>query len=72
MTPYTSYLVVENQAQKNALLRKQKQVLSSKKSFDLDDDSSEMSEPGFVILSLLVGVLLFLKYKRNRKEIFNV
>ena len=72
MTPYTSYLVVENQAQKNALLRKQKQVLSSKKSFDLDEDSSEMSEPGFVMLSLFVGVLLFLKYKRNKKGIFNV
>lgn len=72
MTPYTSYLVVENQAQKNALLRKQKQVLSSKKSFDLDDDSSEMSEPGFIILSLLAGVLLFLKYKRKRKGVYNV
>ncbi len=53
MTPLTSYLVVENEAQKAMLKHKQDQALSSKSSFDLGDEEQEMSEPGLLWLLLL-------------------
>lgn len=61
MTPVTSYLVVENEAQKAMLRKKQQQVLSSNKSLDLGDDVERMSEPGLFILILLLGLTLWLK-----------
>jgi hypothetical protein len=66
LTPYTSYLVVENQAQKNSLLRKQKQVLNGKQSYDLEDESAEMSEPSWILAILLMGIFVFLKSKRKK------
>ncbi len=66
MTPVTSYLVVENEAQKAALLKKQKQVLSSNKSLDLGEDTQRMSEPGLVLMAILFGFALWIKEKRNQ------
>jgi hypothetical protein len=66
LTQYTSYLVVENQAQKNSLLRKQKQVLNGKQSYDLEDESAEMSEPSWILAILLMGIFVFLKSKRRK------
>ncbi len=66
MTPVTSYLVVENEAQKAALKRKQEQVLSSSKSLDLDEDSQRMSEPSLWVLAGLFGLALLCKRKRNK------
>lgn len=68
LTPYTSYLVVENQAQKNSLLRKQKQVLNGKQSFDLEDESNEMSEPSWVIAFFLLLIFIYFS-KRNSRVI---
>ena len=68
LTPYTSYLVVENQAQKNSLLRKQKQVLNGKQSFDLEDESTEMSEPSWVIAFFLLLIFIYFS-KRNSRVI---
>ncbi len=67
MTPLTSYIVVENEAQKAVLLRKQKEVLAGKKSLDLNERTQSMSEPKLILLLILVGVLLFLK----RRQIIN-
>lgn len=64
MTPYTSYIVVENEAQKAILKKKQKEVLSGKKSLDLNEETQQMSEPELILLFILFG--LFLLYK-NRK-----
>lgn len=67
MTPVTSYLVVENEAQKAILKKKQEQVLSSNKSLDLGEDTQRMSEPSFILLILLLGLVLWYRQKRQRK-----
>ncbi|MCL1937349.1 MAG: MSEP-CTERM sorting domain-containing protein [Candidatus Azobacteroides sp.] len=56
MSPVTSYLVVENEAQKAILKKKQEQVLSTNKSLDLGEDTQRMSEPSLWILILLFGL----------------
>lgn len=67
MTPYTSYLVVENDAQKAMLKRKQKQYLNSNKSLDIGEETLQMSEPNLYVLLLLFGGFLFFKF-RNAKR----
>jgi hypothetical protein len=54
MTPVTSYLVVENDAQKAMLKQKQEQVLSGNKAFDAGEDTQRMSEPDLLLLILLL------------------
>ena len=66
MMPVTSYLVVENEAQKAILKKKQEQVLSSNKSLDLNEDTQRMSEPGLWLLTILI--VLSLLYKKSRKR----
>lgn len=67
LTPLTSYLVVENEAQKAILKKKQEQVLASNKSLDLDEESMRMSEPGFVIMAILLLVGIYYLEGRNRR-----
>jgi len=69
MTPVTSYLVVENEAQKAMLKKKQEQALSGNKSLDLGEDTQRMSEPGLWILIILFGIILGCKQIR-KKQIF--
>jgi hypothetical protein len=61
MTPVTSYLVVENEAQKAALAKKQQQVLSGKPSLDLHEDAQRMSEPEIIILVIIFGFMFLYK-----------
>ncbi len=68
MTPVTSYLVVENEAQKAILKKKQVQVLSGNKSFDLDEDTQQMSEPSLILLTILLGLILLYMGKRKRQQ----
>lgn len=72
MTPVTSYLVVENEAQKAILKKKQEQVLSSNKSLDVGEESQRMSEPSLFILTILLGIVLWYRKKnvnvQNRNE----
>ncbi|WP_422107677.1 MSEP-CTERM sorting domain-containing protein [Winogradskyella sp.] len=63
MTPLTSYIALENEAQKAILLKKQKEVLSGKKSFDLNEDTQRMSEPSLFILLILIGMFILIKRK---------
>lgn len=60
LTPVTSYMVVENEAQKELLRRKQEQVLSSSKSLDLGEDVQRMSEPNFYLLLGLFGFVIWI------------
>lgn len=65
MTPVTSYLVVENEAQRAILKKKQEQVLSGNKSLDLDEDTQRMTEPSLWILAILTGIIVW--YRKTRK-----
>lgn len=67
MTPVTSYLVVENEAQKAILKKKQEQVLSGNKALDLDEDTQRMSEPSLCILAILFGLLIWHRQTRKRQ-----
>ncbi|ULC59019.1 MSEP-CTERM sorting domain-containing protein [Flaviramulus sp. BrNp1-15] len=64
MSPLTSYIVVENEAQKAILKKKQEEVLSGKKSLDLNEETQRMSEPRLIFLFVLFGIFLLLKQKR--------
>ena len=63
LTPLTSYIVVENEAQKAMLRKKQKEVLSGNKSLDAGE-VQEMSEPGLFLMTVLF--LLFLGVRKIR------
>ncbi len=67
MTPLTSYLVVENEAQKAILKKKQKQVLSGNKSLDLGEEAQRMSEPNLIVVFVLFGLTLLYVEKLKRK-----
>jgi hypothetical protein len=55
MSPLTSFVVVENEAQKKALLKKQQEILAGNKNLDPDEDTQRMSEPGlFLVLALML------------------
>jgi len=65
LTPFTSYIVVENEIQKAIIKKKQEQVLSGSKLLDLDNDPQRMSEPGQIIVLVFLA-LFFLFYKRKK------
>ena len=67
MTPLTSYLVVENEAQKAILKNKQKQVLAGNKALDIDDSTQRMSEPGLILLIFLLGIFIWITEKRKKR-----
>jgi hypothetical protein len=60
MTPLTSYISLENEAQRQALLYKQQQVLNSKKSLDIPepDNFQSMSEPSWWVCVIILLALL--------------
>lgn len=64
VSPFTSYISLENEAQKKALLNKQKNVLESNENFDLEE-AEPMSEPS-VIWYLLIVILVFITFKKFR------
>jgi hypothetical protein len=68
MTPVTSYLVVENEAQKAILKKKQEQVLSSNKSLDVGEDAEQMTEPGLIVLAVLLGLIIWIREKRKMNK----
>ena len=69
MMPSTSYLVVENEAQKAMLKKKQEQVLSSNKSLDLGEETQQMSEPNTIIVLVLLLFILMYKKKLSIKSL---
>ncbi|MFK5976266.1 MAG: MSEP-CTERM sorting domain-containing protein [Sulfurovum sp.] len=77
LTLFSSFIVVENKAQENMILAKQKEVMSGDSSLDLADATTttrRMSEPSlFMILLLLLGVhtyrRLFMKMSKKPNQI---
>jgi hypothetical protein len=66
MMPVTSYLVVETEAQRAALKRKQAEMLNSHKYFDAqEDDVEELSEPHIYITALLLLVFIWWRQRRG-------
>lgn len=70
LTPVTSYIVVENEAQKVFLRKKQQQVLSGNKSLDLNDDVERMTEPSLILVAILLGTILWLRIYFQRRQLF--
>jgi hypothetical protein len=72
LSPYTAYIVLENEAQENMLKEKQKQILAAKSDFDLGENLSEetvMAEPGLLVVAVLfIGVVLLKKKKEHGRE----
>jgi len=64
MSPSTSYIVLETEAQRALLLKKQKDVLNGHKSLDLDEEQRRMSEPGFWVLLIFMWFLILIKEKK--------
>lgn len=72
LSPYTAYIVLENEAQENMLKEKQKQILAAKSDVDLGENLGEetvMSEPGLLILAVLfTGAILLLKKRKSNRH----
>lgn len=67
LTPLTAYIVVENEAQKEMLKKKQEEALSGNRSLDLNDDTQRMSEPSLFVMLILLGLLYLFNKKRRCK-----
>lgn len=67
MTPLTSYIVVENEAEKEALKKKQIETLNGKRALDINEETQQMSEPDLIIVVIFFG-LFYLMYKRKFKR----
>jgi len=68
MSPVTSYLVVENEAQKAILKKKQEQILAGNKDLDIGEDTPRMSEPSTLIILLLLGSFFWYRKKQKSKK----
>jgi len=68
LSPYTAYIVLENEAQENMLKEKQKQILAAKSDVDLGEnlgDETVMAEPGLVVMAVLfIGAFMLKKKKK--------
>lgn len=64
MTPVTSYIVLENEAQRLALLKKQQDVLNANPSLDAGEEM-RMSEPGFWLMALLACLTAGVAYRKT-------
>lgn len=69
LSPQTSFTVLENEAQWEALRRKQKQVLAGKSFFDLTEDAPRrMDEPPLWLLFLLFAAFFWLTQRRRSSQ----
>lgn len=68
MSPLTSFIVLENEAQEKVMLEKQKQILATDKPLDIGE-LREMNEPSLLILGMmLAGIIVFIN-KRKKQQL---
>ncbi len=67
MNKFTSYIVLENEAQEKSLLEKQRRILSGKQELDASEQRRQMSEPSVFVLIIMFGVLVLLKLRKSYK-----
>lgn len=70
MTPLTSYIVVENEAQKAMLQKKQKQILAANKSLDAGEEI-RMSEPSLLICIIILIITFLINYYFRKDKSYN-
>ena len=71
MMPVTSYIAVENEAQKTILKKKQNQVLAGNPALDLSEDTRRMSEPSMLIMGLLLVAFWWLRNRKKHRLVTN-
>ena len=64
LTPVTTFMVLETESQRKALLKKQEEVLSGKRLLDLTD-ARRSSEPSLWIFLVIFGIFFLIKYRRK-------
>ncbi|MCI5055166.1 MAG: MSEP-CTERM sorting domain-containing protein [Flavobacteriales bacterium] len=69
LTPLTSFIVVENEAQKAFLKKKQEEVIKGKRTLDLSDDIQNMSEPSSWLYILIFVIFVFFYRIRMKRKI---
>jgi hypothetical protein len=68
LSPFTAFISLENEAQKNALLKKQKEVLNAHEDFDLEE-VEPMSEPSILwYILFLIGLIIYTKRPKLSRE----
>ncbi len=65
MSPLTSFISLENEAQKQMLYKKQREALNGNKAFDIGEQPDPMPEPEIWILLVLFGIFLGIKKIRS-------
>ena len=69
MTPLTSFIAVENDAQKAALKAKQQQVLRGNPLLDAGEEMEQMSEPSLWLLLGLLALVFGIKHWREKRKL---
>lgn len=69
LSPYTSFIVVENELQREALRKKQEEILKGKRGLDLSgDDPVGMDEPGWLTMLAAMLLLFFANHWWERRK----
>lgn len=69
LTPVTTFMVLETESQRKALLKKQEEVLSGKRLLDLTD-ANRSSEPSLWIFMAIFGILFLMKYRKKLVQLY--
>lgn len=68
MSPLTSFIVLENEAQEKVLKLKQEQILKSDKPIDIDD-MVQMNEPSIILLVICILIIIVINNIKTKRMI---
>lgn len=68
LSPATAFICLETEAQEIALQRKQEQVLNGSSLMDAGEELQSMSEPGDLLLLIMLALLLTWSWHRSRLQ----